>query len=390
MRKNSVIIFDASPRHTIEIVRSLTKKGISTIAFSSENFTPVKFSKYIYKFHKYSIPRNKKESMYLIRQLNNIKCDVIIPSGLWGFYFLSRYKRYFNANIPVTEFTTFIKAYDKRITIKECKKINIPIPKTMFISSSKDLNKIEKKFEFPVVIKAAEEWGSVKYVNDIDEAYKFFKIIGKQFPSQIKAGKLPFVQEYIRGDGYGFYALCDHGKIKASFMHKRLREFPATGGPSSLAESFYDVKLKSLGEKILSHLNWHGVAMVEFKKDEIDGEYKIMEINPKFWGSLALSIRCGIDFPYLLYKLALGKNLIDSYSNYKENLQFQWFTLDLAHCISTKKLCLYLKTLTDKKVHNDIYLDDPLQVIALFFNSIKIFLSKAKKLPHGKPKWSNN
>lgn len=382
--KKCVIIFDASPRHTIEIVRSLHKKGIKIVAFASENLVPVKYSKYVSQFYRFSKPNNYSESMNLINKLNKIQCEIIIPSGLWGFYFLSKYKKYFNVNVPVVDFLTFNKAFDKRATIKESTKINIPVPKTMFITKREDLNKIPKDFKFPIVLKAAEEWGSVKYANNIEEVYDFFNLIEKQFPDQIKNGKFPMVQEYINGEGYGYYALMDHGKLKADFMHKRLREFPPTGGPSSLAKSFYDYKLKEYGEKILKHMNWHGVAMVEFKKDNRDGKYKIMEINPKFWGSLALSKRSGIDFPLLLYKVGMNQKF-SSITSFKGNVKFQWFTLDLAHCISKKNLTLYIKTLLNRSIYNDIYIDDIMPSIILFIKSIKTFYSKEKKFPHGRP-----
>ena len=67
-------------------------------------------------------------------------------------------------------------------------------------------------------------------------------------------------------------------------MHRRLREYPVTGGPSALAESIYDPMLMEQGLKLLDNLQWHGVAMVEFKKDERTGRYVLMEINPKFCG----------------------------------------------------------------------------------------------------------
>lgn len=67
-------------------------------------------------------------------------------------------------------------------------------------------------------------------------------------------------------------------------MHKRMREYPITGGSSTAAESMYDPELRDLGLTLLKALDWHGVAMVEFKKDSRDGKYKLMEINPKFWG----------------------------------------------------------------------------------------------------------
>ena len=37
------------------------------------------------------------------------------------------------------------------------------------------------------------------------------------------------LQEYIPGDGYGFFALFEHGKERAIFMHRRIREYPITG-----------------------------------------------------------------------------------------------------------------------------------------------------------------
>ena len=88
-------------------------------------------------------------------------------------------------------------------------------------------------------------------------------------------------------------------------MHRRIRERLVMGGPSTCAESVYDSKLLDYGLRVLKNLKWHGVAMVEFKKDSIDGEFKLMEINPKFWGSLDLAIASGVDFPYLLYNMTI-------------------------------------------------------------------------------------
>jgi protein-tyrosine-phosphatase len=48
---------------------------------------------------------------------------------------------------------------------------------------------------------------------------------------------------------------------------------------------------------------WHGVAMVEFKLDEVTGECRLMEVNGRFWGSLPLAVAAGADFPYYLVEL---------------------------------------------------------------------------------------
>ena len=90
------------------------------------------------------------------------------------------------------------------------------------------------------------------------------------------------LQEYIPGHGCGLFATYQNGACKRVFMHRRVREYPATGGVSSCAESFYDARLEFYGTRMLDALHWHGVAMVEFRRDARDGEYKLMEINPKF------------------------------------------------------------------------------------------------------------
>ena len=36
-----------------------------------------------------------------------------------------------------------------------------------------------------------------------------------------------------------------------------------------------------------------------------DGKPKLIEVNPRFWGSLQAAIVAGVDFPYLLYRLVI-------------------------------------------------------------------------------------
>jgi predicted ATP-grasp superfamily ATP-dependent carboligase len=120
----------------------------------------------------------------------------------------------------------------------------------------------------------------------------------------------PLVQEWIPDGGgtFGFSALCDDGSdVKAAFIHKKLRMYPIQGGPSTLREGVHHSQIMELGLSLLKFLNWTGVAMAEFKVDPRDGIPKLMEVNPRFWGSLHLAIISGVDFPHLMLKLARGE-----------------------------------------------------------------------------------
>ncbi|ELY92983.1 ATP-grasp protein-like protein [Natrialba hulunbeirensis JCM 10989] len=118
----------------------------------------------------------------------------------------------------------------------------------------------------------------------------------------------PIVQEYVpTSDEYAFFALYDHGEPVATFQHRQRRGYSYAGGPSSYRESVRIPALETAGRNLLDVLGWHGLAMVEFLRDEETGEFKLMEINPRFWSSLPFTVQTGADFPYYYWLLATGE-----------------------------------------------------------------------------------
>lgn len=114
-------------------------------------------------------------------------------------------------------------------------------------------------------------------------------------------------QELVPGIGVGIECLYAHGKLVWYFAHERLHE-GTTGGLGR--GSFYrrsiapPAPLLQAATTLLDHLRWHGVAMVEFKYEPATGRFWLMEIRPRLWGSIALAIDAGVDFPQGLYCLA--------------------------------------------------------------------------------------
>lgn len=114
-------------------------------------------------------------------------------------------------------------------------------------------------------------------------------------------------QEYISGVGVGVECLYFAGQLIWHFVHERVHELPLTGGGSSYRKSIVpDAALVMSARRLLDALSWHGVAMVEFKRSR-DGSFYLMEINPRLWGSLALAIDAGVDFPIGMWRLAMSE-----------------------------------------------------------------------------------
>jgi len=210
---------------------------------------------------------------------------------------------------------------NKARTIALAKQLGVPVPKTAQVRSVAELQDIH--VGFPCVVKPVCETEAkfVSYVTDSVELEALSAKLSGFLECESKCGVL--VQEYVEGQGVGFFALYDRGEPVRIFMHKRIREYPVSGGASTCARAFYHPTLKEYGLRMLTALRWHGIAMVEFKHISATDEFVLMEINPKFWGSFQLSMWAGVDFAPALVRIYRGESL--SYSeNYDQNKVFCW------------------------------------------------------------------
>lgn len=108
------------------------------------------------------------------------------------------------------------------------------------------------------------------------------------------------LQAHVEGQGVGIFLLRWQGKLLARFGHQRLHEVPHTGGASSYRRSWWQQAVYEDAVRRVEHLDWEGVAMLEYRYDHASGNFYLMEMNGRFWGSLHLALFAGVDFPRLL------------------------------------------------------------------------------------------
>lgn len=163
---------------------------------------------------------------------------------------------------------------------------------------------------FPAVVKNRHSvvWhrnrgvaGSARFVFDQNELEACVTAVAES------TGEAPLVQEFVSGDEYGVEMLCQDGQAYAVFAHHRVRSLSPTGGAAVVKETAADsVELETMKRHAITLakvLHWDGPIMVEFKIDS-EGQPRFMEINGRFWGSLPLAVRAGVDFPKLFYRYA--------------------------------------------------------------------------------------
>jgi predicted ATP-grasp superfamily ATP-dependent carboligase len=349
-----VLLTDGNFKHTLAAVRSLGRQGAEVTVISH---IPVSISFYSRYCHHHAIApdpeRDPGFADFLLEYVRKNQFDVLLPVSFAAVMQVSRIREELEkcVHIALADTSALEIAGSKDRTIRYAEKIGLCIPKTWYPRTEEEVQAIAREVSYPAVIKGSEESGFVRYANAPEELVEKYRVIARYSP---------VIQEYITGEGYGFFALYNHGTARAIFMHRRLREYPVTGGPSAVAESIYDPALRDAGLSFLDSLKWHGVAMVEFKKDAKTGKFVLMEINPKFWGSLGLSIAAGVDFPYLTCRLALDGDIKPVFQ-YRTGVKYRWLLpADLFHVMTSPgALPQFIRDFGDRTMQYDIDMHDP-------------------------------
>lgn len=121
--------------------------------------------------------------------------------------------------------------------------------------------------------------------------------------------------------------------------------------------------------------------MIEFKYDEIKKQGWFTEVNPRFWGSVGLAINAGVNFPYLLFQMAIDGD-VEPVLSYKEGLKAKWLLGDISvvakNIFSDKTLSEFKKLLNEADIYDDYYKDDKLPFYAWIYLLFRRKLVKLK------------
>jgi predicted ATP-grasp superfamily ATP-dependent carboligase len=239
------------------------------------------------------------------------------------------------ARLILPEHSDLLRAFDKDSTTSLASSLGIAIPKTILITDSQQAHTASASVKYPVVLKprSSEEidagkirtGGRPRYARDareFDNAYEDLK----------NRASAILVQEFVPGEGTGYFALMHHGELRAEFAHRRIRDVYPTGSGSAVRISVEpDPEIRKSSLAILSALRWHGVAMVEYRK-QAGSPPVFMEVNGRFWHSLALACYAGMDFPALLARMT-ERGDIEPTFEYRRGVRCRWLVGDFRHLV---------------------------------------------------------
>lgn len=303
--KTKVFLTDTHWRTAYYVCKSLAQKGISIVALKSVDSIYDKSRYYSDIITVPSLEEHPNEWLSEIERTAS-NSEALIPVSINATRLVAKNRERLSKRlvVPSTSVEQIAMATDKLQTVKFMQDIGVPTPVTFAPKSLSEAEEALAKIGFPVVIKIREERNlpPVHRYGIAQNMDQFRNLYGKLSLLQSS----PLVQEYVQGKGVGVSILCDRGKPLALFSHQRLREQMVTGGPSTFCSPINSQLLEQYAIKFVKASKWSGIAMLEFKYNPSNHTYCFMEVNPRFWGSIELAIKCGVDFPYLFFQWLVG------------------------------------------------------------------------------------
>jgi len=197
-------------------------------------------------------------------------------------------------------------------------RFQVPHPQTCLLTSRDQL--ATHDFEFGEAI--LKPLSSVDFVSK--RGVKGY-MAGSRAEALAVVGKFDFpilLQEFIPGPAHRGYFLEGFrdkgGRVCTLFARQRLRMLPSKLGNSTATVS---VALSDVGnamailESLLHKIAYRGMFSAEFKYDERDGLFKLIEINARPWWYVEFAQLCGVDVCSMAYRDALGLpvDAVDTY-----------------------------------------------------------------------------
>lgn len=242
--------------------------------------------------------------------VNKIHYDVIIPMGDKNVSFLSNNKKVIEergrCKCACPDNNNLEEVEDKHRFMEFCENNNVPHPKTAVLSGE-SINKVADEIGFPALIKPDFSVGArgITRVDTLEELREKYLFVSDQYGSCT-------LQELIENEEYYYNVMLyrsKDGRFLGHSISKIVRMYPVHAGSSSCLITVENEDLLNICKDCLEKLNWVGMADFDVLQRLDNGEYKIIEINPRVPASLRAASISGINFPEIIVKDSLDEKV---------------------------------------------------------------------------------
>ncbi|MGE4546116.1 MAG: ATP-grasp domain-containing protein [Pedobacter sp.] len=385
----NILVTNAKSRITYNIVKNLALKGHRVFCANSFSGAMTFYSRYCSGYFIYPSPFSGQKDFVdmLIYKIKKLKIDILIPV-FEELFLISKYKNEIekHVKIAIPDYSKVLIAHNKNRWQPIAMKLGIPVPNSYSIFEFIEKPAKVDQLQFPVLFKPKQGgggWGisridSVEVFREILKSGSYYGLPFERF----------FVQEIISGETLCVAMIFSHGQFRGKTCYRQIREYPVFNGQATCRLSVANKEAEDYLQQLLEYLQWHGVCQVDFIIDNNTGKPYLIDINPRFWGSLVQGIASGVDFPNMICEIA-AKGDVPIVESFSEGVQTRWLGGELCgfvkHFNKAEKKTEFLKDffmpINKTKQLDDFSWNDPIPFfvwsLASLLNAIKF--KKTKK-----------
>jgi carbamoyl-phosphate synthase large subunit len=307
-KKVNVLLTGVGSTTAISVIKGLKKQNeyeIFIVGIDIFDENDIAGSKFCNKF--FMVPPATNEIEYISKLLdiiNRESIDVLIPIIDIELEVIAKNINVFkNIFILLSNYETIIICNDKLKTYEFFKKFKIPTLETVFLENLDDFTNMipHKKICYPFIIKPRKGVSS----RDVYEIRNF------EENGLIKRIEEPIIQEKGYGNEYTIDIFGDGKRLISAVPRIRIE---TRSGISYKGKTVENETLIKYCESIYRELKFMGPANLQCFVN--DGDIKFFDINPRFSGSLPLTIESGVNTPLLAIKMVKNHQL-EPITNFK-------------------------------------------------------------------------
>jgi predicted ATP-grasp superfamily ATP-dependent carboligase len=182
----------------------------------------------------------------------------------------------------------------KRGMYELCQQHGIPTPPSVFPQSESDVLEHAQRSSFPIVLKC---------INAADAPPSAPRVLIAQNSEELTTGyqqmQTPgmsnvMLQEYVPGtpetvwmfNGY----FDERSECKVGFTGKKIRQSPPYTGATTLGVCLPNETVQEMTERFMQSIGYRGILDIGYRFDERDGQYKLLDVNPRIGGTFRLFV----------------------------------------------------------------------------------------------------
>ncbi len=320
-------------RVSFVIVHSLASRGVAVHVGDASRLAMCRYSRYQASFSRYRNPYRDPRGFVedVANAMARTGAKVLIP-GHEDVLAIAQLRDLFPSDIliPISPREAIAQTINKWHTVSLARAAGVPVPETIKPETREELIESASRFKYPAIVKTqiGNSGKGVFVVRSPQECIERFDWLVKTY--DLGVSHWPILQGFAPGIGYGVCLLYNRGEFRAAFCEQYIRCKDGQFGTSVFRESVWVPELEAHARALMDSLKWHGVAHLDFQYDEATGQVSLIEINPRFWGALDLAVRAGVDFPWLLYKMAIDGD-VEPVTSYKIGVTSRWIVGEMLH-----------------------------------------------------------